>query len=39
MILQSHFWAYIGTKLYSKRHMHPYIHSSTIYNSQVREAT
>ena len=26
-------------KYNSKRHMHPYVHSSTIYNSQDTEAT
>ena len=33
MIQQSHSWAH--TKLYnSRRFMHPYVHSSTIHNSQ-----
>ena len=39
MIQQSHSWAYIGEDSNSKRYMHPYVHSSTIYNSQNMEAT
>ena len=42
MIQQSHFWAYIRKKqklFNSKTHMHPNVHSSTIYNSQDMETT
>ena len=39
MIQQSLSWAYIQTKLDSKRYIHPNVHASTIYNSQDKEAT
>ena len=35
MIQQVHSWVYIQ----KKRYAHPSVHSGTIYNSQVREAT
>ena len=35
-----HSWAYISGRNYnSKRHMHPYVHSSTIHNCQDMETT
>ena len=37
MIQQSHSCAYIQTKYNLKRFMYPYIHSSTIYNSEDME--
>ena len=41
MIQQSHSWAYTekDENSNSKRYMHPYVHISTIYNSQDMEAT
>ena len=41
MILQSHYWAYTQKKRKHnlKRHMHPSVHWSTIYNSQDMETT
>ena len=39
MTQQSHYWAYTLKNHNSKRHMHPNVHYSTIYNSQDIEAT
>ena len=41
MTQQFQFWEYIqrNPKHYLKKHMHPYVHCSIIYNSQDREAT
>ena len=39
MIQQSHSWACIMTKLKFKKIHAPHVHSSTVYNSQEREAT
>ena len=39
MIQQSHFRAHIQWKSNLKRYMHPYAHSSTIYNGQDMETT
>ena len=39
MTLQSHSWAYNLDKNYPKGCMHPYVHCSTVYNSQDMEAT
>ena len=39
MTQQSHYWAYTQRKPNSKKHMHLNVHCSTIYNSQVMEAT
>ena len=39
MILQSHFWAYIWRKPYSKRYIHPSVHCSSIYNRQDLKPT
>ena len=36
---QSHCWAYTPRKPNWKRHVYPYVHWSTIYNSQDMEAT
>ena len=37
MIQQSHSWVYTRQNYNSKRYMHPYVHSSTIYDSQDME--
>ena len=37
MTQESHSWAYIRIKFHSKRYMHPYVHCSTILNSQDME--
>ena len=39
MIQRSHSWACIQRKLYWKRYMHPYIHSSSVHINQDTEAT
>ena len=40
MIQKSHSWAYVQTKLqFKKIHARPYVHNSTIYNSQDMEST
>ena len=39
MTQQSHYWAHTRENHNSKRHMHPNVHCSTIYNSQFMEAT
>ena len=39
MSQQSHYWHIPRENHNSKRHMHPNVHCSTIYNSQVMEAT
>ena len=39
MIQQSPSWAYTQAKTKSKRYMHPYVHSSTVHNSQDKETT
>ena len=39
MIQQSHSWSSIQTKLQFKRCMYPYVHSSTIHNSQDTKMT
>ena len=37
MIMKSHFWAYIGESHNSKRYLYTNVHSSTIYNNQIRK--
>ena len=39
MTQQSHCWAYTPRKPELKRHMHPSVHCSAVYNSQDLEAT
>ena len=39
MILQSHCWHIPRQNYNLKRYMHPYVHSSTIHNSQDLETT
>ena len=39
MIQQSHSWHISGQNYNSERYMHPYVHSSTIHNSQDMETT
>ena len=39
LLVQSYSWAYIQQNYNSKRYKHPYVHCSTIYNSQDIEAT
>ena len=39
MTQQFHYWAYTRENHNSKRPMHPNVHCSTIYDSQVMEAT
>ena len=39
MIRQSHFWAYTRQNSNSKRYMPPYVHCSTIHNSQGMDTT
>ena len=39
MTQQSHSWAYIQTKLDIQKDTHPYVHRSTIHNSQDVETT
>ena len=39
MIQQIHSWAYIWTKPSLKKYMRPYVHCSTIHNSEDMEIT
>ena len=39
MTQQSYYWAHTWEKPNSKRHIHPNVHGSTMYNNQDTEAS